>query len=102
VRHYNSHLVSFCHAHFYFINILLPYINKGSHKWSLFSAPGPWQSQDGVTVDLYNISPALWGQSGSNIGRIGVIVHELGHYMGAPDMYDTDGGKLLIICLLSL
>jgi hypothetical protein len=63
----------------------------GSHKWSLFT--GPWKSADGVTVNLYNISPALWGQSGSQIGRIGVITHELGHFMGAPDMYDTDGGK---------
>jgi M6 family metalloprotease-like protein len=64
---------------------------QGSHKWTLFT--GPWTSADGVTVDLYNISPALWGQSGSAIGRIGVIVHELGHFMGAPDMYDTDGSK---------
>lgn len=61
-----------------------------SHKWSL--STGPWRSADGVTVNLYNISPALWGQSGSEIGRIGVIAHELGHFMGAPDMYDTDGG----------
>jgi hypothetical protein len=64
---------------------------QGSHKWNL--STGPWRSADGVTVDSYHISSAMWSQSGSNIGRIGVIVHELGHFMGASDMFDTDGGK---------
>jgi len=59
-----------------------------SHKWSLFS---PWSGSEGVRVADYNISPALWGRSGSAIGRIGVIAHELGHFFGLPDLYDTDG-----------
>ena len=66
----------------------------GSHQWSLWSSPGPWKSSDGVTVDMYTVNPAMWGASGSSIGRIGVICHEMGHYMGAADMYDTDGGTL--------
>lgn len=81
------------------ISYLISHLNivhKGSHKWDLNPDWVSGQSSSGttVTVSLYNISPALWGQSGSEIGRIGVIVHELGHFMGAPDMYDTNGGTL--------
>jgi M6 family metalloprotease-like protein len=61
-----------------------------SHQWSLNS--GPFVSKSGVTVSHYHISPALWGLSGAGIGRIGVIAHETGHYLGLPDLYDTNGG----------
>jgi M6 family metalloprotease-like protein len=58
-----------------------------SHRWSLGS---PWVSAEGVMVSAYHISPGLWGTSGSQIGRIGVISHETGHFFGLPDLYDTD------------
>ncbi len=64
------------------------YVNRmWSHKWEI----PPWTSAEGVKVSDYNISPGLWGISGSAPGRIGVVVHELGHYFGLPDLYDTDG-----------
>jgi len=59
-----------------------------SHKWAIQPS---WNSADGVSVGNYNINPGLWATSGSNIGRVGVVTHELGHFLGLPDFYDTDG-----------
>lgn len=63
-----------------------------SHRWSLWAlAAGEWTSDEGVRVYDYHTEPALWGTSGTNIVRFGVIAHELGHFFGLPDLYDTDG-----------
>ncbi|MDH3647441.1 MAG: M6 family metalloprotease domain-containing protein [Gammaproteobacteria bacterium] len=60
-----------------------------SHRW-VIQQPA-WTSNEGVVVSDYHISPGVWGTSGSDIGRIGVISHETGHFFGLPDLYDTDG-----------
>ncbi len=60
-----------------------------SHRWAI---QPQWNSNDGVSVYDYHISPGVWGTSGSAIGRIGVIAHETGHFFGLPDLYDTNGG----------
>jgi len=60
-----------------------------SHRWAI---QPQWNSNDGVSVYDYHISPGVWGTSGSAIGRIGVIAHETGHFFGLPDLYDTDSG----------
>ncbi|TVQ90686.1 MAG: M6 family metalloprotease domain-containing protein [Bacteroidetes bacterium] len=62
-----------------------------SHAWSIW----PAIQLDGVFISRYACSPEMRGNSQSNptglITRIGVIGHEFGHVLGAPDFYDTDG-----------
>ena len=71
-----------------------------SHRWTLWAlSGGQWASSDlngnsvAVKVSDYHTEPALWGTSGTQISRIGVIVHETGHFFGLPDLYDTDGSS---------
>jgi M6 family metalloprotease-like protein len=71
-----------------------------SHKWSIdwtssqqeaensSSGGGGGGGGGGIQVQDYHISSSLWGTQGSNIGRIGVIVHETGHFLGLPDLYE--------------
>ncbi|KAL7480343.1 hypothetical protein ACHAW6_006035 [Cyclotella cf. meneghiniana] len=47
-----------------------------------------WTSPAGIVVDHYYVSSGLRGKCSSDIVRIGVICHELGHYLGLPDLYD--------------
>lgn len=61
-----------------------------SHKWAVSPA---WTSAEGVTVSDYNVSAGLWDTMGSDPVRIGVISHELAHFLGLPDLYDTDGSS---------
>jgi hypothetical protein len=50
-----------------------------SHKWALST---PFVSKDEVQVREYHISPAMWGVAGTTMGRLGVIAHEAGHFLG--------------------
>lgn len=57
-----------------------------SHAWYLISP----LYLEGKYIQRYSCSPELRGNSGSTITSIGVICHEFGHVLGAPDYYDTD------------
>ncbi|MDO8896765.1 MAG: M6 family metalloprotease domain-containing protein, partial [Bacteroidales bacterium] len=57
-----------------------------SHAWYLITP----LYKDGVYISRYSCSPELRGNSGTTITAIGVICHEFGHVLGAPDYYDTD------------
>lgn len=57
-----------------------------AHAWQLASPV----LKDGVYLQRYSCSAELRSNSGSNITRIGVICHEFGHVLGAPDYYDTN------------
>jgi M6 family metalloprotease-like protein len=57
-----------------------------SHKWKL--KPQEWTSQkSGVTVSEYHVSPSFFGTCGSEIFRIGTLAHEMGRFIGLPDIY---------------
>jgi len=60
--------------------------------WSHASSISPSLNLDGKTIKKYSCSPEKRGNSGNNISRIGVICHEFGHVLGAPDYYDTNYG----------
>jgi M6 family metalloprotease-like protein/uncharacterized repeat protein (TIGR02543 family) len=57
-----------------------------AHAWQLASPV----LKDGVYLQRYSCSAELRGNSGSVITAIGVICHEFGHVLGAPDYYDTN------------
>jgi M6 family metalloprotease-like protein len=59
-----------------------------AHKWGL----SPSVQLDGVWISTYSCSAELRGNSGTGLSRIGVICHEFGHVLGAPDYYDTNYG----------
>jgi M6 family metalloprotease-like protein len=53
--------------------------------------------KSGLRFFNYNISPGRWFEGnltyiepGVRICRIGVLCHEMGHFLGLPDYYDTD------------
>ncbi|MEO0071392.1 MAG: M6 family metalloprotease domain-containing protein [candidate division WOR-3 bacterium] len=63
-----------------------------SHKWQLsdpvFGSPGPVQTADGVSVDVFSVQPERF--TDNRLITIGVFCHEFGHILGLPDLYDTD------------
>ncbi|KAL3921828.1 MAG: hypothetical protein SGILL_002541 [Bacillariaceae sp.] len=67
-----------------------------SHKWALYA--NPFVSKSGVQVLEYHLSPTLFGRTKTRMGRIGVIAHETGHFLGLPDLYDIDGGGIGLGC----
>ena len=57
-----------------------------AHAWSLATAV----TKDGKSISKYSCSAELSGSSGTTMTAIGVICHEFGHVLGAPDYYDVD------------
>ncbi len=56
-----------------------------AHAWNITTV-----TKDGKTISKYSCSSELSGTSGTTITGIGVICHEFGHVLGAPDYYDTN------------
>jgi len=56
-----------------------------AHAWEITA-----KTLDSKIITSYSCSSELTGTSGTTITSIGVICHEFGHVLGAPDYYDTD------------
>ena len=61
--------------------------------WSHKGTGLNWSSKerhgkDPINVNRYYVSSALRGKCGSDIVRMGVICHEIGHYLSLPDLYE--------------
>jgi M6 family metalloprotease-like protein len=50
-----------------------------------------WVSSDGVSLGGYVVASAYRMACNANIARIGVLVHEMFHPFGMPDLYDGAG-----------
>lgn len=61
-----------------------------SHSWDLASAgySAAARTFDGVLVSSYTTQPET--SSAGTMATIGVMCHEFGHNLGAPDFYDTN------------
>ncbi len=64
------------------------YTGGYSDIWSHSSTISGY-SFDGIQLNRYTIEPETLGTT-NTISTIGVICHEFGHNLGAPDFYDTD------------
>ena len=57
-----------------------------AHAWNLLTPI----VKNGKTISKYSTSCELKGNTGTTTAPIGVICHEFGHVLGAPDFYDTN------------
>lgn len=75
----------------------LAVIHQGTGQEASMDASDIWshssiiygQTFNGVTVRRYTIEPEINART-QKLQNIGVIAHEFGHALGAPDYYDTD------------
>lgn len=59
------------------------------HAWNIQSAGLSAPVINGIKINTYACSSELSGSS-NNMAGIGTFVHEFGHILGLPDMYDSD------------
>ncbi len=68
------------------------FINAGDLEYYLgISAIG---TNDGVSLREASLAPERQTQDNYGLGALGTIVHEFGHQLGLPDLYNTYDGTV--------
>jgi M6 family metalloprotease-like protein len=75
--------------------------DKSGRIWSHATQFPLYETAGGITtVKRFYVASAVFGSCPDagpftewNIARIAVIAHECAHFLGLPDLYDTDGGQ---------
>lgn len=76
---------------YFFASIFVAALVRRSHSWSFSAAGvGAFVTTSGVRVNNYIVNPETQFTA-TDLVSIGVLVHELGHALGLPDLYDTAG-----------
>ena len=70
------------------------------HAWDLGASGAFAITLNGKRIRGYSCSNELRGTSGTNMSRIGIVIHELGHSIGGlRDFYQTNGDLGHAVCL---
>lgn len=67
-----------------------------AQQWNVQRFDNPQVTEalfDGVKLGQYIAASELRGSSGNSLSSIGPLCHELGHYLGLPDFFDTDSAQ---------
>ncbi|KAL3916859.1 MAG: hypothetical protein SGILL_004987 [Bacillariaceae sp.] len=68
--------------------------NQADRIWSHMLPVGysDWESKSGLKLGSLSTSSVFSGKCGDKIAPIGVMMHEMYHTLGIPDLYDREGG----------
>lgn len=91
-------------SHKYYLNVTIPHLNAcGSYNDPptqidiVLDCIAVRLPKSGLKISPYNINPGRWFEGNTTyiepevrLPHLGVFVHEMGHFLGLPDYYDTD------------
>jgi M6 family metalloprotease-like protein len=60
-------------------------------QYRLRAYESTWESESGYKLGSYVVAPAYYGVCGQEINGMGVIIHEIIHSFGIPELYDSAG-----------
>jgi M6 family metalloprotease-like protein len=67
----------------------VPSSERVASHYRLRATESTWVSKSGYKLGTYVVSTAYYGNCDFEINGVGVIIHEITHSFGIPDLYDT-------------